>query len=63
MDLVVEGSVIVEVKSVTRIDRVCEAQMDSYLKIADLRLGLVLNFNVKVLSEGGILRRVNRFPE
>jgi GxxExxY protein len=63
MDLVVENSVIVEVKSVVKLDRVHEAQMLSYLKIADLRVGLVLNFNVTNLSSQGIMRRVNDFPE
>ncbi len=53
MDLMVEGSVIVEVKAVARFDRVHEAQMDSYLKISDLRIGLLLNFNVKVLTDRG----------
>jgi GxxExxY protein len=63
MDLVVEKSVIVEVKSVTKLDRVHEAQMISYLKISELRVGLVLNFNVKVLAQGGIMRKVNGFSE
>jgi GxxExxY protein len=63
MDLVVENSVIVEVKSVVKLDRVHEAQMLSYLKLADLRVGLVLNFNVKNLSSEGIMRKVNKFPE
>ena len=63
MDLVVEDSVIVEVKSVTKLDRVHEAQMVSYLKISELRAGPVLNFNVKVLAQGGIMRKVNEFPE
>ena len=63
MDLVVENSVIVEVKSVAKLDRVHEAQMVSYLKISKLCVGLVLNFNVKVLTQGGIMRKVNGFPE
>lgn len=63
MDLVVGNSVVVEVKSVVKLGRVHEAQLLSYLKIADLRVGLVLNFNVTVLTEGGVMRRVNRFPE
>ena len=63
MDLVVEGSVIVEVKSVTKLDRVHEAQMISYLKISGLHVGVVLNFNVKVLAQGGIMRKVNEFPQ
>src|SRR3954447_9062257 len=63
MDLVVAGAVVVEIKSIEAIGRIHEAQMDSYLRIADLRVGLILNFNVKALSFGGIKRRVNGFPE
>jgi GxxExxY protein len=62
-DLVVEDSVIVEVKSVAKLDRVHEAQMLSYLKISKKCVGLVLNFNVKILTHGGIMRKVNGFPE
>jgi GxxExxY protein len=62
MDLVVENAVIVEVKSVATLDRVHEAQMLSYLKISDLRVGLILNFNVRNLTAQGILRKVNNFP-
>jgi GxxExxY protein len=63
MDLVVEKSVIVEVKSVVKLDRVHEAQMVSYLKISGLKVGLVLNFNVKNLSLQGVMRKVNNFLE
>jgi GxxExxY protein len=63
MDLVVAGAVIVEVKSVARLERVHEAQMLSYLKISRLPVGLVLNFNVRNLTRDGIMRRVNGFPE
>jgi GxxExxY protein len=63
MDLVVEHSIIVEVKSVTKLDRVHEAQLISYLKISGLCLGLLLNFNVRNLSRDGIIRKVNDFPE
>ena len=62
MDLVVEGCVVVEVKSVSCLGRVHGAQLLSYLKAADLRVGIVLNFSVKQLTRGGIMRRVNRFP-
>jgi len=62
MDLVVEGCVVVEVKSVSCLGPVHGAQLLSYLKAADLRVGIVLNFNVKQLTRGGIMRRVNRFP-
>ena len=63
MDLVVEESVVVEVKSVSRLNRVHEAQMISYLKLSNVHVGLVFNFNVKNLSRGGIMRKVNDFPE
>ena len=63
MDVVVENSVIVEVKSVSKIDRVHEAQTISYLKISGLHVGLILNFNVKALTDGGIRRKVNEFPD
>jgi GxxExxY protein len=63
MDLVVENSIIVEVKAVAKVDRVHEAQLISYLKISGLHLGLLLNFNVRNLSREGIVRKVNEFPE
>jgi GxxExxY protein len=63
LDLLVEDSIIVEVKSVAKIDRVHEAQLISYLKISGKRLGLLFNFNVRNLSRDGIVRRVNEFPE
>ena len=62
MDMVVEDAVIVEVKSVTRFDRVHEAQMLSYLKLSKKCVGLLINFNVRVLIETGIKRLVNGFP-
>jgi GxxExxY protein len=62
LDLVVGDSVVVEVKSVAKLDRVHEAQMVSYLKISELRVGLVINFNIRVLTQGGIMRKVNGFP-
>ena len=63
LDLVVEKSIVVEIKSIARWERVHEAQIISYLKLSGLHLGLVLNFNVKNLSREGIMRKVNEFPE
>jgi len=63
MDMVVEDAVVVEVKSVTKLDRVHEAQLLSYLKLSKKCVGLIINFNVNVLTENGIKRRVNGFPE
>jgi GxxExxY protein len=62
-DIVVEGEVIVEVKSVERLHSVHEAQMICYLRLADCCVGLIINFNVKVLARQGIQRIVNGFPE
>ena len=56
MDLVVEDSVVIEVKSVAKLDRV-------RLKISGLHLGVIINFNVRNLSREGIRRKVNAFPE
>ena len=63
MDLVVEESIVVEIKSIARWERVHEAQILSYLRLSGLHLGLVLNFNVKNLSREGVMRKVNGFPE
>jgi GxxExxY protein len=63
MDLVVEGLVIVEIKSVARFEAVHAAQLISYLKLSGLRLGLLFNFNVRNLSREGVMRRVSNFPE
>ena len=63
MDLVVQNSIVLEVKAVAKIDRVHEAQLLSYLRLSGLRLGLLLNFNVRNLAGQGIVRKVNDFPE
>lgn len=60
LDLVVEDSVIVELKTVERLHPVHEAQLLSYLRMGDMRLGLLINFNVKLLRDG-IKRVVNKF--
>ncbi len=57
MDLLVEGELIVEAKSVEIIHPVHEAQLLTYLRLARKELGLLLNFDVPILTEG-IRRRV-----
>lgn len=52
MDIVVENLVVVELKAVTKLVPVHEAQLLSYLKLADLPLGLLLNFHEPVLKNG-----------
>jgi len=62
LDLLVDGAIIVEVKAIERLERVRRAQLLSYLKQSKLKLGLLINFNVKWLQDG-IKRVVNGFPE
>ncbi len=57
LDFVVDGKVIVELKAVDEIHPVHEAQLLTYLKLAQCRVGLLINFNVPVLKDG-IRRRV-----
>jgi len=61
-DLVVEDRVMVELKSVDRLEPIHEAQLLSYLKISGLGVGLLINFNVKMLK-AGIRRIVNNLKE
>lgn len=51
-DLIVNNRVIVELKSVEKIKEVHEAQLLTYLKLLDKELGLLINFNVKILKNG-----------
>jgi GxxExxY protein len=50
--LLVADAIIVELKSVQRIEPVFEAQLLSYLKLTGLRLGLLINFNVPLIKHG-----------
>jgi GxxExxY protein len=58
MDLVVEGAVVVEVKSVDAVAPIHEAQVISYLKLSGCKVGLPINFNVLQLKDG-IRRFIN----
>lgn len=61
-DLVVEDKVIVEVKSVSELHPVHKKQLATYLRLADKRLGLLINFNVALIKDG-ITRVVNGLRE
>lgn len=61
LDLMIENEVIVEIKSVEKLLPIHQAQLMSYLKLSDCRVGLLINFNVKILKNG-IKRVVNNFP-
>jgi len=60
LDLLVEDKVVVELKTVEAIAPIHEAQMLTYLKLRDLRIGLIINFNVRLLVEG-VRRLVNNY--
>jgi len=57
LDLLVNDEVIVELKAVEKVLPVHEAQLMTYLKLANKRVGLLINFNVAKLTNG-ITRRV-----
>lgn len=56
LDLIVENKLIIECKSVETLNDVHLAQVLTYLKLSKCRLGLLINFNVKLLKDG--LRRI-----
>jgi GxxExxY protein len=58
IDLLVEDELIMELKSVETLQPIHEAQLVTYLKLSGSRLGLLINFNTKVLKQG-IRRLVN----
>ena len=59
LDLIVENKIIIEVKSLENLAPVHYSQLLTYLKLSGLKLGLLINFNNKVLKEG-IHRVVNQ---
>lgn len=61
-DLLVEDRVIVEIKALETIAPVHKKQLLTYLKLADKRLGLLINFNVALIKDG-ITRIVNGLQE
>ena len=60
IDLLVEDEIIIEIKAVEILLPVHDAQIISYLKLADKRLGFLINFNVP-LVKNGFKRFVNNF--
>ncbi|MDE2858318.1 MAG: GxxExxY protein [Chloroflexota bacterium] len=57
LDLLVEGRVVVELKSVKELTPIHEAQLIAYLKLANIKAGLLINFNVLTLKKG--VRRIS----
>ena len=62
VDLLVANKVVVEIKSVEALAPVHRKQVQTYLRLMNMRLGLLLNFNVELMKYG-IQRVVNRLPE
>jgi GxxExxY protein len=60
IDILVEDVIPVELKAVEAINPVHEVQLLTYMKLADLKLGFLINFNVPVLKNG-IKRKVNNY--
>ncbi len=52
LDLIIEDSIVVELKCVEKILPLHEAQILTYMKLTNLRLGYLINFNVPVIKEG-----------
>jgi GxxExxY protein len=61
LDLLIEKEIVVELKSVEHLAEIHLAQILSYLKLSEKKLGLLINFNCKLLVEG--IRRVVLSPE
>ena len=62
LDIVVENTIILELKACEKIEPIHKAQLLTYLKLSGLNLGLILNFNVPVMRDG-IVRIVNVLKE
>jgi GxxExxY protein len=62
VDLLIGNKVVVEIKSIEALAPVHRKQLQTYLKLMDKRLGLLINFNVELMKYG-IQRVVNRLPE
>ena len=52
LDLVVEGSVIIELKAVEVLAKIHEAQLLTYMRMSGIRIGLLINFNAALLKDG-----------
>jgi GxxExxY protein len=62
LDLFVEKCVIVEIKAVEKLHSLHDAQLLSYLRLLNCKVGLIINFHVPMLVKG-IRRIVNEFPD
>lgn len=58
IDFVVDNAVVLEIKAVESLESIHQAQLLTYLRLSGLEVGLLINFNVRVLKEG--IRRLVR---
>ena len=63
LDLLVENFCVVGIKSVDAIHTIHEEQTMTHLRLGDWRVGLIFNFNVEALKDGGIRRLANNLDE
>lgn len=63
LDFLIAGCVVVEIKSVAALAPVHEAQLLTYLRLGGWNVGLLLNFNVEKLMNGGLKRKVLNFRD
>jgi GxxExxY protein len=61
-DIVVDGLVLVEVKAIETVLPAHRRQINTYIRLGDYRVGLLLNFGAAMMKQG-IERIVNRFPD
>ena len=52
LDLVVQKRIVVELKAVAKLEAIHEAQLLTYMKLTNCRVGLLINFNVPILKQG-----------
>ncbi len=62
VDLIADDKVVIEIKSVESLNPVHRKQLETYLRLMNLRLGLLMNFNVELIKHG-IQRVVNRLTD
>jgi GxxExxY protein len=62
LDILVENAIILALKTCEKLEPIHKAQLLTYLKLSNLKLGLLLNFNVSLMRDG-IKRVVNKMDE
>ena len=62
LDLIVEDKVIIDLKAKEKLSPIDKPQLLTYLRLSDKRLGLIVNFHVKILKDG-VYRVVNKLKE